>query len=71
MKLADVVVGNSSSGIIEAPSLLTPTVNVGARQKGRMSAASVIHCNVTTKEIGKAITKALSLKSKKSFKTKR
>ena len=38
---ADVVVGNSSSGIIEAPVLGTPTVNVGARQHGRLRAASV------------------------------
>ena len=68
MKLADVVVGNSSSGIIEAPSLLTPTVNVGARQKGRMSAGSVIHCDVSAKGIVKAITRALALKNKKSFK---
>ena len=35
------VVGNSSSGIIEAPSLQTPTVNVGSRQSGRLSAKSV------------------------------
>ena len=38
----DVVVGNSSSGILEVPSLKTPTVNIGDRQKGRVQAKSVI-----------------------------
>ena len=44
MNEVDVVVGNSSSGLYEAPSLHTPTVNIGDRQRGRLSAASVIHC---------------------------
>jgi GDP/UDP-N,N'-diacetylbacillosamine 2-epimerase (hydrolysing) len=68
MKIADVVIGNSSSGIIEAPSLETPTVNIGTRQKGRMSAKSVIHCNDTEKEIITAILNAKKLKSKTAFK---
>jgi UDP-N-acetylglucosamine 2-epimerase (non-hydrolysing)/GDP/UDP-N,N'-diacetylbacillosamine 2-epimerase (hydrolysing) len=38
------VVGNSSSGIIEAPSFHIPTINIGDRQKGRIAAESVIHC---------------------------
>jgi len=38
------VVGNSSSGLIEAPSFHIPTLNIGDRQKGRIAAASVIHC---------------------------
>ena len=42
---ADFIIGNSSSGLIEAPSLKVPTVNVGDRQKGRLRAASVIDCN--------------------------
>jgi len=42
---ADFIIGNSSSGLIEAPSLRVPTVNVGDRQKGRLRAASVIDCN--------------------------
>ena len=42
MKNASLVFGNSSSGIIEAPSLKIPTVNIGDRQKGRMHAGSVI-----------------------------
>ena len=44
MKFADAVVGNSSSGIIEAPALGVPTVNIGDRQKGRLCAPSVIEC---------------------------
>ncbi len=42
LKSADVVIGNSSSGIIEAPSLGTPTINIGRRQEGRECAASVV-----------------------------
>ena len=42
LKLVDVVVGNSSSGLLEAPSLGTPTVNIGHRQLGRLRAKSVI-----------------------------
>lgn len=42
LKIADAIVGNSSSGIIEAPSLRTVTVNIGTRQKGRIKAESII-----------------------------
>ena len=44
MKYCKAVVGNSSSGIIEAPSFGIPTINIGNRQKGRISAVSVLHC---------------------------
>ena len=44
MKYAKVIIGNSSSGIFEAPSLGVPTVNIGDRQKGRMMAESIISC---------------------------
>lgn len=54
------VVGNSSSGIIEVPSVGTPTVNIGIRQLGRTAAASVIHCGDSADEIAGAIHKALS-----------
>ena len=60
MKYCSMVVGNSSSGIIEAPSFKVPTVNIGNRQKGRMAAESVIHCRETKKAIKEAIDKALS-----------
>jgi GDP/UDP-N,N'-diacetylbacillosamine 2-epimerase (hydrolysing) len=44
MKFVDAVVGNSSSGLAEAPSMGIATVNIGDRQKGRLSAESVINC---------------------------
>jgi len=60
MKYAAAVVGNSSSGIIEAPSFRVPTVNIGDRQKGRIRADNVIDCGTDTFEIKKALDKALS-----------
>lgn len=67
MKLADVVVGNSSSGIIEAPALATPTVNIGNRQAGRLRAASIIDCAETTDSIVQGISQALSARFKDSL----
>lgn len=60
MKIATAVIGNSSSGIIEAPSFKVPTVNIGDRQKGRIQADSVIDCEPKKEEIDKAIKIALS-----------
>lgn len=60
LQAADVVVGNSSSGLYEAPSLGTPTVNIGRRQDGRLRAASVIDCPPQADSIERAIRKALS-----------
>jgi UDP-hydrolysing UDP-N-acetyl-D-glucosamine 2-epimerase len=59
VKYASAVIGNSSSGIIEAPSLKTPTVNIGIRQNGRSAAKSVINCEPITSEIVKAINIAV------------
>jgi UDP-hydrolysing UDP-N-acetyl-D-glucosamine 2-epimerase len=53
------VVGNSSSGIIEAPSAGCATVNIGSRQRGRLRAASVIDCEVKRESIVEAIRRAL------------
>jgi UDP-N-acetylglucosamine 2-epimerase (non-hydrolysing)/GDP/UDP-N,N'-diacetylbacillosamine 2-epimerase (hydrolysing) len=50
MKICDVVIGNSSSGIIEAPFFGTPTLNIGVRQKGRLRAQSVIDCDLNNIE---------------------
>lgn len=44
LQYVDMVVGNSSSGVVEVPSFGIPTVNIGDRQKGRLCANSVIHC---------------------------
>jgi UDP-hydrolysing UDP-N-acetyl-D-glucosamine 2-epimerase len=57
---ADAVIGNSSSGLIEAPALRVPTVNVGERQRGRLKAVSVIDCADDTESIVQAIERALS-----------
>jgi len=51
LKIADAIIGNSSSGIIEAPSLNTSTINIGDRQKGRMQSNSVINCASNEMEI--------------------
>ena len=60
MKSAAVVIGNSSSGIYEAPGLGTPTVNIGNRQNGRVQSESIINCNAIENDIINAIIKALS-----------
>lgn len=60
MKLADAVVGNSSSGILEAPFLNTAVINVGKRQEGRLASQHVLHANVESGDIIKAIHLALS-----------
>lgn len=54
------VLGNSSSGIIEAPALHVPTVNIGDRQKGRMRAQSVIDCPPEREAIRRAMARATS-----------
>ncbi|EFL50821.1 UDP-N-acetyl-D-glucosamine 2-epimerase, UDP-hydrolysing [Solidesulfovibrio fructosivorans JJ]] len=60
IRQADVIVGNSSSGLIEAPALKTATVNIGDRQKGRLKASSVIDASEHRTDIAKAIRHALS-----------
>lgn len=60
IKYADAVIGNSSSGIIEAPSFDVPTVNIGIRQQGRLAAKSVLSCSATFDGIFEAIKLAVS-----------
>ncbi len=57
---AAAMIGNSSSGLIEAPSFGIPTVNIGDRQKGRAEGNTVIDCKPDFKSICEAISKALS-----------
>lgn len=64
MKYAEAVIGNSSSGIMEAPSFHIPTVNIGDRQKGRLQAESTINCNSDKESIIDAITEAFSSEAK-------
>ena len=60
LQFVDAVIGNSSSGIIEAPACNIPTVNIGDRQSGRLKADSIIDCQENTESIVTAISKALS-----------
>lgn len=60
LKCAAAVIGNSSSGIIEAPSFGVPTVNIGDRQKGRIKGESVIDAPAIVHDISAAIGRACS-----------
>lgn len=60
MKFCAAVIGNSSSGIIEAPSFKVPTVNIGDRQKGRIQAVSILNCSPDENAIRQAIGRGLS-----------
>lgn len=60
LQFCTAVVGNSSSGIIEAPSFHIPTVNIGNRQQGRLCADTVISCGYEVEDIENAMEKAFS-----------
>ena len=66
MKQVNGMVGNSSSGIYEAPSFHIPTVNIGDRQKGRNFASSVISCEPSALKIHQAVKQALKLDCSKT-----
>lgn len=68
LSICDLVIGNSSSGIIEAPSFKTPTINIGNRQQGRLKPISVIDSKASVNEISDAIKKGLSLAWKSTLK---
>lgn len=59
LNIASVMVGNSSSGIIESPSFCVPVVNVGRRQKNRLCSDNVIHVNCNRDNIFNAVKKTL------------
>lgn len=61
MAQVDAVVGNSSSGLYEAPSFHCPTVDIGDRQRGRLAAASVLHCKPDAASIASALDRAWTL----------
>jgi len=65
--VVDGVVGNSSSGIIEVPSLNTPTLNIGNRQKGRERAPSVFDCGADYHSVSKALTMLLKDNMQNSY----
>lgn len=67
VKHCTMVIGNSSSGIIEVPSFNIATINIGDRQKGRMQAESIINCKPVACDINKAIEKAISQEFQKKL----
>ncbi len=69
MKYAKLVIGNSSSGIYEAPLFGIPTVNIGDRQKGRLQAETIINCGEDTKDIVAAINEAIRTEKRSSKET--
>ena len=69
VKYSEFVLGNSSSGIMEVPSLGVPTVDIGDRERGRLRAESVINCLPDSESIIKAMDKALSKEFKEFAKT--
>ena len=68
IKNTDIVIGNSSSGIVEAPAFQKPTVNIGQRQQGRLKADSIIDCEENGPAIVAAVKKALSQNFQKNIK---
>jgi len=71
MAHADAVVGNSSSGLIEAPALGVPTVNVGARQRGRARGVSIIDVDSDREQIAAAIRRAITAEFRAAAKVAR
>ena len=63
LKNVDFAVGNSSSGIIEAPALKTPTINIGNRQNGRIFSKSIFQLKLTENNFNKKISKILKIKN--------
>lgn len=68
MKYVDFVIGNSSSGIIEAPSFNIPTINIGDRQKGRIQGETIINCEPEEDQIYEAIKLGSSREFNKKIK---
>lgn len=67
LKYCSVVIGNSSSGIVEVPSFYIPTVNIGDRQRGRIAPCSVIHCGTGVEDIEHALCRAMQDEFKQSI----
>ncbi len=60
LQFISAVVGNSSSGLVEVPSMKIPTLNIGIRQRGRTAGPSVMTCDSSTEAIRKGLTEILS-----------
>lgn len=70
MKISEVIIGNSSSGVLETPSLGIPTVNIGNRQEGRIICGNVINSKYKKRDIITSIRKAMKLDKNALFKNK-
>jgi GDP/UDP-N,N'-diacetylbacillosamine 2-epimerase (hydrolysing) len=68
LQYVDVIVGNSSSGLLEAPSFKIGTINIGDRQKGRIKAKSIIDCSPNSRGIKQAFIKIYSRKFQEQLK---
>lgn len=66
----DLVLGNSSSGVIEVPMLKTPTLNIGKRQNGRVFSKSIFQADLNSRLINKKIKFILNKKEKNIFENK-
>lgn len=69
LKSASLVIGNSSSGIMESPYFRVPTINLGIRQRGRIQSECIINSEISTAEIIQAMQKVLSPEFKEFAKT--
>ena len=67
LRTASAIVGNSSSGLLEAPSFALPCVNIGRRQKGRLQCANVINVEHNKTQIMEAVQRAISPQFRKSI----
>lgn len=67
LRTAGAIVGNSSSGLLEAPSFALPCVNIGRRQKGRLQCANVINVEHNKTQIMEAVQRAISPQFRKSI----
>tara|TARA_B100000475_G_C14852328_1_gene253907 strand:- start:205 stop:525 length:321 start_codon:yes stop_codon:yes gene_type:complete len=68
LKNVDFIIGNSSSGILEAPIFKTASINIGKRQNGRNRTISIIDCKCNSKDIYKSIDTIYSVKFIKKLK---
>jgi GDP/UDP-N,N'-diacetylbacillosamine 2-epimerase (hydrolysing) len=69
LQFVDAVVGNSSSGLAEAPSFQIGTINIGDRQKGRIKAGSVVDCEPGKESISRAFERLYSNEFQELLKT--
>lgn len=69
LKHVDVVLGNSSSGVLEVPYFSIPTINIGDRQKGRLMSESVINCNNDFEAIKSSLSKSFDHKFREKIKS--